>query len=238
MYVASVIPTGFAAYARIFHPARDLRDDVPVRWTEAALRHGRTPHSEMQWEAIAAGTEKERLYDPPEPGRLPPEEAHVLVERLRPFTAQPEAITFAIWDGWGGWNPGSWAALVSAETAGWGSGAEAARTQGALPPGWPPADAALFHLPDARHRWRTYRLYRGPLTAAVDLAERGPAPSLWWPLNRSWCVATEVDFGWTYVGGAEPLVQAILADRRLEAYPAWPGHRADVEGDRINGQRH
>jgi len=37
------------------------------------------------------------------------------------------------------------------------------------------------------------------------------------PADRAWCVATEIDFAWTYVGGSRELIDAILADARLEA---------------------
>ena len=242
-----MIPTGFPAYARLFHPATDGRSGRPVRWTEVARRFGRTPHAEMQWEALTAGTAAEQLYHPPEPGRLPPEETRILVEHLGRFTAHRDAVVFAFWDGWGLWEPGSWTWLASRagepEAPGLGCGTTrrgAGGDTGASAPrpaGWTLTGGVRFHLPGERHRWYTYLLFRGSLLAAVGLAGPGPWPSLWWPPDRSWCVATHVDFAWTYVGGPVPLIQAILADPRLEAYPAHPGHRADVHGDRLNGRR-
>ena len=49
------------------------------------------------------------------------------------------------------------------------------------------------------------------------------APNLWWPADRSWCVATEIDLAWTYVGGPAGLIEAVLGDERIEALPAGPG---------------
>jgi hypothetical protein len=42
--VGSVIPEGFDAYARLFHPAIRIEDDVEtvVRWSEVAEANGRT----------------------------------------------------------------------------------------------------------------------------------------------------------------------------------------------------
>lgn len=80
-----------------------------------------------------------------------------------------------------------------------------------------PAAPAVVH-----HPGRDYVL----LSAAVPMASRplwlidGEAwhyqsPSLWWPEDRAWVVATEVDFAWTYVGGSEAVVDALRRDTRL-----------------------
>jgi hypothetical protein len=61
-------------------------------------------------------------------------------------------------------------------------------------------------------------LYRGPLTAASALCEPfEQTPTLWWPNDRAWCVASEVDFHSTYVAGSRPLVDRLLRDERIEA---------------------
>ena len=50
----SLLPDGFAAYARIFHPAYLNRDEErPVRWSTVAEWTGRTVHPLMQFERIA-----------------------------------------------------------------------------------------------------------------------------------------------------------------------------------------
>ena len=43
--------------------------------------------------------------------------------------------------------------------------------------------------------------------------------------DRAWCVASEIDLPWTYVGGPCGLIDAILADDRIEALPAAPDDR-------------
>jgi hypothetical protein len=48
--------------------------------------------------------------------------------------------------------------------------------------------------------------------------------NLWWPEDRSWCVATEIDFTWTYVGGDTAVVQELVEDRTIEAIPDPPWH--------------
>ncbi|NAZ83872.1 hypothetical protein GTR02_18845, partial [Kineococcus sp. R8] len=42
------------------------------------------------------------------------------------------------------------------------------------------------------------------------------SPSLLWPLDRSWLVATDLDYDYTYLVGPRVLVDAVHADRRLE----------------------
>jgi hypothetical protein len=71
---------------------------------------------------------------------------------------------------------------------------------------------------------RSYLLYRGPADAALALPALdgtfGQSPNLWWPADHAWCVATEIDLPWTYIGGPRGLIDAILADDRIEALPA------------------
>jgi hypothetical protein len=55
--------------------------------------------------------------------------------------------------------------------------------------------------------------------------ESTQSPNLWWPDDRSWCVATEVDFSWTYVGGSHALIERVLADPALEARPTQSSDR-------------
>jgi hypothetical protein len=35
-------------------------------------------------------------------------------------------------------------------------------------------------------------------------------PSLWWPIDRSWCIAHDVDLRWTYIAGSEELADSLL----------------------------
>jgi hypothetical protein len=65
------------------------------------------------------------------------------------------------------------------------------------------------HFPKARrlhHPHRGYLLATAPLPAISDgllkgAGARGIGPNIWWPADRTWCVATEIDYRWTYVGG-------------------------------------
>ncbi len=69
--------------------------------------------------------------------------------------------------------------------------------------------------------YRRYHVFSGPLEGVRTSLFVSPighrSANLWWPADRAWCVATEVDFAWTYVGGSGSCISAILADARFDA---------------------
>ena len=79
----------------------------------------------------------------------------------------------------------------------------------------------LFELP-----WREHRLLSGPLDAALEMGSvvNGVffpySPSLIWPDDHAWCVATDVDLRSTYVAATLALADELLSDTRLETWPA------------------
>jgi hypothetical protein len=84
---------------------------------------------------------------------------------------------------------------------------------------------------------RRYLLARGPIELAPANALVPPfeqSPNLWWPEDRAWVVATEVDYSWTYVGGPRALVDEVLADDRFEALPARLTDRPFSDSDTLN----
>jgi hypothetical protein len=87
--------------------------------------------------------------------------------------------------------------------------------------GW--GDVPPQRFPGAAHLETPHRghfLLRGPLTGVLtSVCASGidrPVAGLWWPADRAWFVATEIDFEWTFVAGSDELVQRLLADDRLE----------------------
>lgn len=86
-----------------------------------------------------------------------------------------------------------------------------------------PAIAPTFDIPG-----RTMRLYEG----TIDDAEQGIVlddkavrttyrPNIWWPEDRAWCVATEIDFPCTYVGCTRTAADDLQA-RSLEIAEVRP----------------
>ena len=120
-------------------------------------------------------------------GTIPLSIIQVLSEHLGPATTSPEKCFFAVWQGFGG------LAL-------------------------PEESVPRLELPD-----RGYHVFTGPLTAAqtsfdaYTFGRNQHYANLWWPADRAWCVATEIDFAWTYVGGSRECIDAVLADPHLES---------------------
>jgi hypothetical protein len=193
--VGSIIPEGFAAYARIFHPPGRISEGkvIPVRWREIAAANNRTIAEEMQCLDIAAEPSRfssagdELWREQPRTGSIPREIAVRLAGILPGHTGTPELCWFAVWEGFG----------------------DVRIRRNAAP---------ILSVPN-----RDLLLLQGTVAdvlttfSEVDWIYR--SPNLWWPDDRAWCVATEIDFTWTYVGGSSACIEAILSDAEIEAVP-------------------
>jgi len=229
--VGAIVPPGFVAYARIFHPAMRRgagQVERPVTWKEIAEANGRVHHPAMQFGALVGAPALRRGSQPglwdglPRTGTLPLDLARILVRMLRGHTRSPDLCWFAAWEGWG--DP-VFAMLV-----------------GSSDPSVPPPEIVVIEKPERRPTFklpgRGYYIARGPLSAALDpvygVASHYQSASIWWPDDRAWCVATEVDFDWTYVGGSTACIAAVLGNPQLEALPARLSDGVDWASDPIN----
>jgi hypothetical protein len=144
----------------------------------------------------------------PDAGTLDRPQLDALLEVLPRHAPEPGPCWFAIWDGYA-WlhGPGAMSTMTRDGTS-------------ADPPAWITPPPARIRLPS-----RSFALYRGGLDAARALWDLSweQSPNLWWPDDRSWCVATEIDLTSTYLGGSAALVRDLLGDRRINAQPARPG---------------
>ncbi|MGB3686250.1 MAG: hypothetical protein WA991_10550 [Ornithinimicrobium sp.] len=195
--VTSVVPGGFEAYARILHPARDDAGRL-LGWDEVAQRRGVEMRHNAQFHQIALGPgpadpDVPILIHGPEEGSLDPGYASALCQLLRHYTPEPDDCWFALWTGYG-WEPGARAVLTFDDggadeclTDNDLGGVDGGADDDAREPVPPEVrDGPVIHLPS-----REYFLYRGPVEQAlafVDSEEQ--TANLWWPLDRSWCVAT------------------------------------------------
>jgi hypothetical protein len=246
--VRSLIPDVFDSYARVFHPAireceecdlplrsamesrtgrpvirRD--DDVPwceVSWSEVAAANGRVAHPAMEWTAITGryeyswdGMQPGLWQEVPQRGSLPLRITRCLVQTLSCFTRSPDRCWCAMWEG-----DGDMIGL-----------------------------SADQQLPRLAMRNREMILAYGPLDAVPEKpfddgfatgresrtdAERYQSPSLWWPEDRAWCVATDVDLQTTYVGGSPELIDDLLGHDRLEAMSVEATQSVSLDADTIN----
>ena len=71
-------------------------------------------------------------------------------------------------------------------------------------------------------------MFEGPLAAtAASFHFGGPyqSPNQWWPADRAWCVATEVDGYSSYLAGSLRCVHAVLRSPKIEALEVSPETR-------------
>ena len=103
----SVVPEGFEAYCRIFHPVEPQWPEThPKTWAEIAAENGRIAHSEMQFHMInrTVDTHPPLTYQQergPRWGSLPLRERGELVDVLRSETTTPARCWFCVWEGFG-----------------------------------------------------------------------------------------------------------------------------------------
>lgn len=89
-----------------------------------------------------------------------------------------------------------------------------------------------------RGRGRDYFLFEGPKLAwghwpgMDDVLSQ--SANLIWPKDRSWCIATEIDWDSTLVAGSAETCSAVLGDDRLEAFEVEYGDDLSWFGDRVN----
>jgi hypothetical protein len=206
--VLSLVPAGFDAYVRVFHPAyrREGEEIVPVRWAEIAAANGKQAHPAMQLPALTANYRFEEnaqpgVFDhPPLEGSLPRELAERLPGTLSRHTTTPGRCWFAFWYGFGDLPD------------------EARR-------------APSFETPG-----RVYHLFAGPAQAVADsvCSVRYQSANLWWPDDRAWCVATEIDLKTTYIGCSRACRDELLAMSELEAMEIDPSTGIAYLSDSLN----
>ncbi|MHB8612149.1 MAG: hypothetical protein ACYDAL_06925 [Candidatus Dormibacteraceae bacterium] len=229
----AVIPTGFAAYARILHPA--FIEDVEVRWSEVAGWSGKAIHPEAQFPAIAAplpghGARPGPFISPPRNAHLSDSQVRVLAGLLAKHTGAPDHCWFCLWEGYGYLSEvgvmevrayrdslaGRWARWRDQHVR---ASSKKARRR--------PAQGRRVMPNHAR----SYLLFTGTLN---EVAGWEDGPNLCWPDDRAWCVASEIDLPYSYVGGSEKLIAAILEHPDLEALPSETGHGITYDSDKLN----
>jgi hypothetical protein len=200
----SVVPEGFEAYCRVFHPDGPIYPDGSFRsWAEIARTNGRVAHANMQFHMINR-PKGSPVPDPlhegsgPSEGCLPPRERQRLLEFLRPETRTPDRCWFCIWEGYGHVEVPLPLVRLPARNYGLYSG---------------PIDLAM---------------------APLDVPWDAQSPNLWWPDDHAWIVATEIDYAWSYVGGSKHLIDSVVSDDLLEAMPVLLDDSPFWSGDTVN----
>ncbi|MGI5167101.1 hypothetical protein ACQEU3_22405 [Spirillospora sp. CA-253888] len=222
--VASLVPRGFEAYARVLHPAA-ASDGAPVTWAEIAAWAGRELTPAARFREVSR-PEPDTVTGPapwdgdPEEGELRPDSLRALLDVLAGHTATTRTCWFCLWDGYG-WIDGAGVVVFASAEAG-----APPRLPARMPAAFTPE---VLKGPRVTLPHRDYLLLTGPLAGAADIGHRvfgsffPQSPNLFWPDDRAWCAATDIDLDSTYVGGSAALVAALVADPRLEALPVGAG---------------
>jgi hypothetical protein len=152
-------------------------------------------HPLAQWELVSQPLDTARgtvpFTQPPRMGALPISQLSRLCELSAKSTGTPELCFSGYWDGFG-WVPYS----------------------------------DLTEAPELVLDQRTYLIKPCSLNKPVEAIWRVPGtdltsepPTVVWPSDRTWFIASDPDLDSTLVGGSAALVAAILDNRALEAWP-------------------
>jgi hypothetical protein len=230
--VGAVIPTGFAAYAKVLHPASTWRDHTDVRWAEVAASTGKVIHPLVQFHAIATPVAGRELEDrtwsgEPRIGTLSDRQAHAMARLVEKHTSTPDACWFCLWDGYGYFAPGG---MIEAR-AYFTKGSKPRLSRLPFSVQKKPKKLSVTAKKVTPNNARSYLLFTGSVRDAVGWED---GPNIWWPHDRAWCVASEIDLPYSYVGGSKELIEEVLADSELEALPAQLEDPVTYDSDTIN----
>ena len=160
-HVEALLPKGYAAYARLLHPAM-TQEYRPVRWSTVTEWSGKIHHRLMAFEGIKVpksgygSTDQPWAHDPRE-GGMEPEDIVALSRFLSDFTRTPDQYYFAVWDGYGSFSAGASALMT---------------TSGGIPL-LPPV--GILNAQRINGVAREYLLYSGPPTF-TDFLDFPPQP--------------------------------------------------------------
>ncbi len=169
--VASLVPADYKAYARLLHPvSTPQHGGRQVRWREVAQWSNLELTSTSQFASIAMGPGSPRS-DLPWSGQGPAEGSL--------YAADAKVLAFILRQ-WTSSPEQCWFGLWS----GYGPHRES-------------------YGPELELDSRTYNVFGGPVENAFETTlttKERHTPNLWWPEDRSWFVATEIDSQSTYLG--------------------------------------
>jgi hypothetical protein len=203
-FVSSLVPADYPAHGRVLHAAWLASSSEHVRWAAIAAQTGgkldaATRFNELVgWERDAQHQSPPEPWGQPDPGSLNPDECAAVAEVLVEHTTTPEACWFCVWEGYG--------------------------------TGWPVLNQLGETAPRVKLEHRDCLLFRGPVRAATAFRS-GPwfqSPTLWWPEDRAWCVASELDIFSTYLGASAEALRALIAHPDLEVLECAADEHVDL----------
>lgn len=92
--------------------------------------------------------------------------------------------------------------------------------------GWGELQGETVDAPIVRWPSRSWYLFESSVEDTRNAQELPVPPSLWWPSDRSWFVATEVDHRCSYVSCSKEAATRLIANTSLESFHVDAGSRA------------
>ena len=222
----TIVPSGFASYARICHPgwfvdALDPSDEkaraalragwvdverlTPARWDEVAPINNKIPHRLMQWHEICSPVAREpgmTGIDPPFEGELTTEIMESLFAIFADICDPNQEVLCGIWEGYN--LPIYRQAKAKFESyTGQQNYLLFSSTLSRLRDGW----LAAYEYAVLRH--------------SIEIA--GLVPNAIWPTTGDWYLASPYNLPSSYIGGSIELINQICLSVDIETYKALPG---------------
>jgi hypothetical protein len=187
-HVATLVPADYPAYARVLHRASTRTEDV--RWADIAALTGQRLTSETSYGELIGWRPDAKHQSPPDPW-LEPERGSLRPDECAAVAEVLARHTATPDDCW----------FCIWEGYGW---TELSRLAEGRP------RVALEH--------RDCLLFRGPVSAATAFRWEPwfQSPTLWWPADRAWCVASELDIYSTYIAATSAAVRDLIDHPALE----------------------
>jgi hypothetical protein len=221
--------------------------DRSYSWREIAELTGAVAHPLMQWDSVARSlrpssrpeTRGWQFSDPPT-GSMPLD----LLARIAGIIAAagPTECRAGLWDGNGALYPESSSVItLTAFAPGHAAERPAAKPEEAMfdPAEW---ESRKLELPGRAHFVFEVDLRRLCDPVWAEDSGWGPVASVWhdtpnllWPVDRSWFLASEIDFDSTLIGCSTAVAAALLADETLEAALIPEDASLTFDSDTING---
>jgi hypothetical protein len=237
------VPKGYEAYARVFHPSRIFhRDGDPpwklVRWADVAKACGTIAHREMQWHALVGSSDPDNFTgskwtgSDPSLGEMDLPTLDALRDVLAAHTADPASCLFGLCTIQG------WEDQFTRQECRHQLKLPMGRDHIVLTGALSALDQIVFDASKPHSSRAITVAYKGEGPRPEpdpSFFSRRRAPNLIWPADRSWLVASEVDFDSTLVGGGAELIAAIVGSSELEAWQVEPTDSLAADADKING---
>jgi hypothetical protein len=134
-----------------------------------------------------------------------------LIEILSGTSPENRTCFFALWDGWS-WGPGTPYVPI---------GEEPNDPQYAIHDFFITIPEQVFDMKKLEVPNRAYFLLKGELKETLNIGElhgdwfTPRPPNIIWPEDKNWCVASEIDFEVTLIGGSEKLINQIESSNKF-----------------------